>query len=108
MLVEVFINLIIVLATCLKEDNVLCYVQTQVMFHITNGRCNPFWKFITWQRKDNQTMPPLKTSIGDLAECTFPRVPNIAITEEGVLKLLTWLKTSKAARPDGLHPKVLK
>ena len=28
----------------------------------------PFWKVVTSQRKDNQTMPSLKTSTGDLAE----------------------------------------
>ena len=35
-------------------------------------------------------------------------MPNIQVTESGVLKLLADLKSSKAAGPDGLHPTVLK
>ena len=38
----------------------------------------------------------------------FSNMPNIHITEGGVFKLLTSLKPSKAAGPDGLHPIVLK
>ena len=35
-------------------------------------------------------------------------MPNIQVTESGVLKLLAGLKSSRAAGPDGLHPTVLK
>ena len=35
-------------------------------------------------------------------------MPNIQVTESGVLKLLAVLKPSKASGPDGLHPTVLK
>ena len=35
-------------------------------------------------------------------------MPNIQVTESGVLKLLAGLKPPKAAGPDGLHPTVLK
>ena len=38
----------------------------------------------------------------------YTRMPDIQVTEGGVLKLLAGLKPSKAAGPDGLHPTVLK
>lgn len=97
----------------------------------------PFWKFIASQRKDSQSMPPLRKEQGHLAESDdekastlnqqfcdsfssesstsipflrrkFPVMPDIKITENGVFKLLSNLKPSKAAGPDGLHPLVLK
>ena len=45
---------------------------------------------------------------GTFLKRRFARMPNIQVTESGVLKLLAGLKTSKAAGPDGLHPIVLK
>ena len=35
-------------------------------------------------------------------------MPNTQVSKNGVLKLFTSLKPSKAAGPDGLHPTVLK
>ena len=35
-------------------------------------------------------------------------MPNIQVSESGVLKLLAGLKPSKDASPDGLHPIALK
>ena len=82
-------------------------------------------------------MPPLKTPTGKLADLdanksgtvnhqfkqsfsnentnsipylrrSFPRMPDISVTDEVVRKLLQGLKTSKAAGPDNIHPRVLK
>ena len=91
----------------------------------------PFWNYIKTQRKDNQDMPPLKTTSGsDKAELLntqfvdnfskektdqvpylkreYPTMPDIHVTAEGVHKLLNGLKTTKAAGPGDIHPRVLK
>ena len=99
----------------------------------TNPR--PFWKYIRSQKKDNQTMPPLKNESGhlitedrdkaDLLNLQFkqnfsdedvtcipfhhrawPPMPEIIIS--GILQLLNNLETAKAVGPDGIHPRVLK
>lgn len=106
---------------------------------IGDVKSNPksFWKFIASQCKDSQSMPPLQSQNGHLAESDpekastlnqqfcdnfssedtvsipllkrkLSNIPNIQITEGGVFKLIASLKPSKAAGPDGLHPIVLK
>ena len=94
----------------------------------TNSR--PFWRYIRSQRKDNQSMPPLKNSSGRLMtedrdkfqenfsqedvssipfyNCTCPRMPEITVSDHGRLKLLIGLNISKAIGPDEIHPRILK
>ena len=96
----------------------------------------PFWNYIRSQRKDNQVMPPLKTSAGTTVDSdyekaealnaqfqnnwshedlnsvpflrkTTPGIGNSVVTTSGITKLLTDLKPSKSAGPDEIHPHVL-
>lgn len=50
--------------------------------------------------EDQTSVPYLKKG--------FPRMPDIEVTVEGVYKLLCQLKTSKAAGPDEIHPRILR
>ena len=97
----------------------------------------PFWKFIRSQRKDNQTIPPLKNPSGTTAESdlekaetlntqfqnnfshedlnaiplspkTISKMRDICITTQGIHKLLNGLTPSKSAGPDEIHPRILK
>ena len=97
----------------------------------------PFWKYINAQKKDSQSIPPLKTINGKTAENDlgkaealngqfssvftktssdkvpllqqkYPKMSSIHVTEEGVKKLLQGLNTSKACCPDEISPKILK
>ena len=44
----------------------------------------------------------------NLYNSTLPEMPDIEITETGVLKLLQNLKPYKAQGPDNIHPRILK
>ena len=97
----------------------------------------PFWNYIRSQRKDNQVLPPLKTSAGttvdgdyektetlnsqfqnnwsleDLNSVPFlrkttPGIWNIVLTTNSIIKLLNNLKQSKSEGPDKIHAHVLK
>ena len=39
---------------------------------------------------------------------SWPQIPDITVSEHGVLQLLNNLKTSKAAGLDGIYPQILK
>ena len=97
-----------------------------------------FYRYINSQKKDTQGIPPLKRKNGkgvaqlDLEKAKefngqftvvfnkneHTRVPlldryapfmnDIAVSKDGVIKLLKGLKPSKALGPDKLHPRVLK
>ena len=41
-------------------------------------------------------------------KCNYPKMPEINIDQNGILKLLSKLKPGKAAGPDGIKPIVLK
>ena len=48
------------------------------------------------------------TSIPTPSEASFPSMPEIVISQEGVLKLLKDLKENKASGPDNIPSRVLK
>jgi hypothetical protein len=97
----------------------------------------PFWKYLNSQKSDSQSIPPLKTSSGSMAETdlakaqTFneqftsvfthtkfeevpydrtkhPKSKEIEITTTGVKKLLNGLNTNKSCGQDNIHPIILK
>ena len=90
-----------------------------------------FYRYINSQKKDTQGIPPLKRKNGkgvaesdlEKAEDVFnknehtqvplldrsaPFMNDIAVSKDGVIKLLKGLNPSKALGPDELHPRVLK
>ena len=96
-----------------------------------------FWKHIKAQKKDRTGTAPLKengllvseakgkagilnrqyqsvfsqedpSDIPEPDEAESPEMPRIAVTEEGVLKLLSNLQEAKASGPDLIPPKILK
>ena len=105
---------------------------------IGDVKANPkdFYRYINSQKKDAQGIPPLKKKNGccvaqsesekavngqftvvftkseysqvPLLDRSVPFMEDIAVTKEGVTKLLNGLNPSKALGPDELHPRVLK
>ena len=97
-----------------------------------------FYRYINSQKKDTQGIPPLKRKNGKgvaqsdlekaeefngqftdvfsknehtqvpLLDRSAPFMNDIAVSEDGVIKLLKGLNPSKALGPDELHPRVLK
>ena len=97
-----------------------------------------FWTFIKSKKKDSCSVAPLRTeggvlisdaigkanilnnqyasvftkdNVGDVPSkgiSTSPTLPDIIITEKGVLKMLKKLNPNKAAGPDKISPRVLK
>ena len=97
-----------------------------------------FYRYINSQKKDTQGIPPLKRKNGKgvaqsdlekaeefngqftdvfsknehtqvpLLDRTAPFMNDIAVSKDGVIKLLKGLNPSKALGPDELHPRVLK
>ena len=97
-----------------------------------------FYRYINSQKKDTQGIPPLKRKNGkDVAQSDLekadefsgqftdvfnknehtqvplldrsaPFMNDIAVSKDGVIKLLKGLNPSKALGPDELHPRVLK
>ena len=97
-----------------------------------------FYRYINSQKKDTQVIPPLKRKNGKgvaqsdlekaeefngqftdvfsknehtqvpLLDRSAPFVNDIAVSKDGVIKLLKGLNPSKALGPDELHPRVLK
>ena len=97
-----------------------------------------FYRYINSQKKDTQGIPPLKRKNGKgvaqsdlekaeefngqftdvfsknehtqvpLLDRSAPFMNDIAVSKEGVIKLLKGLNPSKALGPDELHPRVLK
>ena len=97
-----------------------------------------FYWYINNQKKDTQGIPPLKRKTGKgvaqsdlekaeefngqftdvfnkneytqvpLLDRSAPFMNDIAVSKDGVIKLLKGLNPSKALEPDGLHPRVLK
>ena len=97
-----------------------------------------FYRYTNSQRKDNQGIPPLKRRNGSglaqseteqaeefngqftdvffktsgnevpLLEKSAPPMSDIHISNEGVIKMMKGLNSSKALGPDELHPRVLK
>ena len=97
-----------------------------------------FYRYINSQKKDTQDIPPLKRKNGKgvaqsdlekaeefngqltdvfsknehtqvpLLDRSAPFMNDIAVSEDGVIKLLKGLNPSKALGPDELHPRVLK
>ena len=103
-------------------------------------KANPrdFYRYINSQKKDTQTIPPLKRKNGKgvaqsdlekaeefngqftdgfnknehtqvpLLDRSAPFMNDIVVSKDGVIKLLKRLNPSKALGPDELHPRVLK
>ena len=97
-----------------------------------------FYRYINSQKKDTQGIPPLKRKNGKgvaqsdlekaeefngqftdvfsknehtqvpLLDRSAPFMNDIAVSKDGVIKLLKGLNPSKALGPDELHPRVLK
>ena len=97
-----------------------------------------FYRYINSQKKDTQGIPPLKRKNGKgvaqsdlekaeefngqftdvfnknehtqvpLLDRSAPFMNDIAVSKDGVIKLLKGLNPSKALEPDELHPRVLK
>ena len=97
-----------------------------------------FYRYINSQKKDTQGIPPLKRKNGNgvaqsdlekaevfngqftdvfsknehtqvpLLDRSAPFMNDIAVSKDGVIKLLKGLNPSKALGPDELHPRVLK
>ena len=93
-----------------------------------------FYQYINSQKKDTQGIPPLKRKNGKgvaqsdlenaeefngqvnknehtqvpLLDRSAPFMNDIAVSTDGVIKLLKGLNPSKALGPDELHPRVLK
>ena len=97
-----------------------------------------FYRYINSQKKDTQDIPPLKRKNGKgvaqsdlekaeefngqltdvfsknehtqvpLLDRSAPFMNDIAVSEDGVIKLLKGLNPSNALGPDELHPRVLK
>ena len=97
-----------------------------------------FYRYINNQKKDTQGIPPLKRKNGKgvaqsdlekaeefngqfmdvfsknehtqvpLLDRSAPFMNDIAVSKDGVIKLLKGLNPSKALGPDELHPRVLK
>ena len=97
-----------------------------------------FYRYINSQKKDTQGIPPLKRKNGKgvaqsdlekaeefngqftdvfsknehtqvpLLDRSAPFINDIAVSKDGVIKLLKGLNPSKALGPDELHPRVLK
>ena len=97
-----------------------------------------FYRYIISQKKDTQGIPPLKRKNGKgvaqsdlekaeefngqftdvfsknehtqvpLLDRSAPFMNDIAVSKDGVIKLLKGLNPSKALGPDELHPRVLK
>ena len=97
-----------------------------------------FYRYINSQKKDTQGIPPLKRNNGKgvaqsdlekaeefngqftdvsskyehtqvpLLDRSAPFMNDIAVSKDGVIKLLKGLNPSKALGPDELHPRVLK
>ena len=107
---------------------------------VCNVKANPsdFYRYINSQKKDTQSIPPLKRKNGKgvaqsdlekaeefngrltdvfnknehtqvpLLERSVPFMNDIAVSKDGVIKLLKGLNPSKTLGPDELHPRVLK
>ena len=103
-------------------------------------KANPrdFYRYINSQKKDTQSIPPLKRQNGKgvaqsdlekaeefsgqftdvssknehtqvpLLDRSAPFMNDIAVSKDGVIKLLKGLNPSKALGPEELHPRVLK
>ena len=103
-------------------------------------KANPrdFYRYINSQKKDTQSIPPLKRKNGKgvaqsdlekaeefngqftdvfsknehtqvpLLDRSAPFMNDIAVSKDGVIKLLKGLNSSEALGPDELHPRVLK
>ena len=79
-------------------------------------KANPrdFYRYINSQKKDTQGIPPLERKNGNehtqfpLLDRSAPFLNDIAVSKDGVIKLLKGLNPSKALGPDELHPRVLK
>ena len=97
-----------------------------------------FYRYINSQKKDTQGIPPLKRKNGKgvaqsdlekgrgiqwsvygvfnenehtqvpLLDRSAPFMNDIAVSKDGVIRLLKGLNPSKALGPDELHPRVLK
>ena len=96
-----------------------------------------FWTFIKSKKQDSTTISSLKdgskvvfdsqskatafnnqfcsvftsediTTMPDLGPSQYPAADNITVTSDGVLKLLTSLKTNKATGPDQISSRILK
>ena len=107
---------------------------------VGNVKANPrnFYRYINCQKKDTQSIPPLKRMNGKgvaqsdlkkaeefnsrftdvfnknehtkvpLLDRSAPFMDDIVVSKDGVIKLLKGLNPSKALGPDELHPRVLK
>ena len=103
-----------------------------------NANPRDFYRYINSQKKDTQGIPPLKRKNGKgvaqsdlekaeefnsqftdvfsknehtqvpLLDRSAPFMNDIAVSKDGVIKLLKGLNPSKALGPDELHPRVLK
>ena len=112
------------------------YVNNLVCEFKANPR--DFYRYINSQKKDTQCIPPLKRKNGKgvaqsdlekaeefngrftdvfsknehtqvpLLDRSAPFMNDIAVSKDGVIKLLKGLNPSKALGPDELHPRVLK
>ena len=101
-------------------------------------KANPrdFYRYLNSQKKDTQDIPSLKRKTGKgvalsdleeefngqftdvfnknehtqvpLLDRSAPFMNDIAVSQDGVIKLLKGLNPSKALGPDALHPRVLK
>ena len=102
----------------------------------THNTSKKFWSFIKSQRQENIGVAPLRengilfsdtsqkaeilnkqfssvftsetTPAPSLGNSPHPSMPDIKVTESGVLKLLSNLNPNKAQGPDCLHPRLLK
>ena len=105
---------------------------------IVKANPRDFYRYINSQKKDTQGIPPLKRKNGKgvaqsdlekaeefngqftdvfsknehtqvpLLDRSAPFMNDIAVSKDGVIKLLKGLNSSKALGPDELHPRVLK
>lgn len=121
-----------------KEINTAHNRYIEDMIGNIKENSKPFWKYISSQKKDTQSIPPLKTKSGNTAENdsdkaevlneqfssvftpksetdeipyikkAYQNMKDIKVTEDGIRKLLHGLNTSKACGPDEISPKILK